>query len=589
MKIEFEHLKIHGFLSISDDELDLSDQGIVKVSGVNNSSGSSSSNGSGKSSIFEALYYALTGKTIRETTDIVNIYDETGYAEVTLTLSVDGHEYIIKRTKNHPDYGNNLFINKDGNDISGDKLKKTEEVLRQELPKVDSDLITSVIILGQGLPNRFTSLTPMKRKERLEDLAETSEFIQSFRQKVSQASKNNVLSLTNEKMNNSGISSRLDRNNELLVEKSKKLDKYEKSDINPELLSNELANKKAKLSTLDSERKAVQDSITELNEEYSSMNTKYYQMYVNQISQYKVDGSKLYTKKNDLLNSKVCPTCKRPYDESTIEAIDDNARELDDQMQTLLNNISKLTEDSILYKDKVNQKKTELDEAKVKLQNFPSTVELINEITKMSNKLSEYNLATTSLKDEIVDLQHKIQTDKEDLKGSNGNIKVLENKDSVLSYLNKISNKEFRSYMLKGIINYLNTRISYYGKILFGNSSLEMNLDDKGRLYIKYDSRQYESLSGGEKQRADIATQFSIRDMLLYGLGFSCNLVVLDESFDNLDDSGVTSLLNLITSMSDLNSIYIVSHHSELPIPFDTKINVLKGLDNISVLEKVHG
>lgn len=585
MKIEFKHLKIHGFLSISDAELDLNDKGIVKVYGINNSPGSATSNGSGKSSIFEALYFALTGKTIRGTTDFINIYDKTGYADVSLSLSVDATEYLIRRTRNHPDVGSNLFIEKDGKDISGDKLKKTELILEQCLPKVNSNLLTSVVILGQGLPNKFTSLTPIKRKERLEELAETSEFIKKFRDDVSSLNKDTTLSLTDKQVQKAAIDSRIDHSNQLIAQKSKKLESYSNDNIDIDSLESTLEKKKKQLKELDDTRKNLQSTYNSLTDELSKMNNDYTFNYVNKLEKLNQDGTSLYNEKNKLINSKVCPTCGRPYDDSTIQTIDNNAKLLDDKMQKLLVERGKVSEEGTYLKGKIEDKSSECNLAKSKLDSLPSSISLIDETSNISNKISEYKLVTGSLKDDIIELQKTTTDDKKALKTFNKDIEQLEVKKNILNYLNKISNKEFRSYMLRGIVDYLDTRVRHYGSVLFGTNDLSITLDEKGRLFVQYNNRQYESLSGGERQKADIATQFSIRDMLMYGLGFSCNLIVLDESFDNLDDAGTSSLLNLITNMNDLNSIYVVSHHEELPIPFDTKIDVVKGIDNMSVIK----
>ena len=66
MKIKFEKVVLHNFLSFGDAELTLSDRGYSVVKGVNNNPKDSAiSNGSGKSSIWSAISYALTGETIQ--------------------------------------------------------------------------------------------------------------------------------------------------------------------------------------------------------------------------------------------------------------------------------------------------------------------------------------------------------------------------------------------------------------------------------------------------------------------------------------------------------------------------------------------
>ena len=62
MNIQFNKVKIHHFLSFGDAEIDLRDRGYCLVSGVNrNPKDAAKSNGSGKSTIWSAISYALTG------------------------------------------------------------------------------------------------------------------------------------------------------------------------------------------------------------------------------------------------------------------------------------------------------------------------------------------------------------------------------------------------------------------------------------------------------------------------------------------------------------------------------------------------
>ena len=66
MNIVFKEVKIHNFMSIGDAELELNDLGFVTISGNNMCQiDTTSSNGSGKSSILEAIVWCLTGDTIR--------------------------------------------------------------------------------------------------------------------------------------------------------------------------------------------------------------------------------------------------------------------------------------------------------------------------------------------------------------------------------------------------------------------------------------------------------------------------------------------------------------------------------------------
>jgi len=75
-----------------------------------------------------------------------------------------------------------IFIN--GIDRSGKGIRESTKLLAQYLPDVTSNLVDSVIILGQGLPNRFSNNKPAQRKEILEKLTKSDFMIQSIKDKL---------------------------------------------------------------------------------------------------------------------------------------------------------------------------------------------------------------------------------------------------------------------------------------------------------------------------------------------------------------------------------------------------------------------
>ena len=117
---------------------------------------------------------------------------------------------------------------------------------------------------------------------------------------------------------------------------------------------------------------------------------------------------------------------------------------------------------------------------------------------------------------------------------------------------------------------------------MFGSDKISIKLDGNN-LSISYLDKEYESLSGGERQKVDLLVQFSIREMLRSTLNFSSNILVLDEITDNLDAEGCQKLIDFVsTSFGDLESIFLISHRKDLDIPYDSEIRVVKGSDGIS-------
>ena len=124
--------------------------------------------------------------------------------------------------------------------------------------------------------------------------------------------------------------------------------------------------------------------------------------------------------------------------------------------------------------------------------------------------------------------------------------------------------------------------LNEYCEYIFNTRNISFKLDGNN-IDISYNDKQYESLSGGEKQRIDLIIQMSIRDMLCKYLSFSCNILVLDEITDNLDRLGCEKIISFITDkLSDINSIYIINHRGELEIPYDNQLVIVKDEDGVS-------
>ena len=133
MIIKFKNLHLINFLSFQDAEINLENQSYTLVSGVNNNlEDSAKSNGSGKSSLWDAIAWSLTGETIRGTKDIINKFSSGG-ARVEITFDVDANHYKIIRTKEDKELGTNLKIYINGEDKSGKGIRDTENNIRSRV------------------------------------------------------------------------------------------------------------------------------------------------------------------------------------------------------------------------------------------------------------------------------------------------------------------------------------------------------------------------------------------------------------------------------------------------------------------------
>ncbi|AAY53349.1 exonuclease [Listeria phage P100] len=103
----FKKVKIKNFLSIKDMELNLDKQGLVLIEGKNKTNEAFKSNGAGKTSMIDAITYAIFGKTVGglKSDSVVNNKEKKNTA-VILDFEVDKNKYRIERYRKDKKEGN---------------------------------------------------------------------------------------------------------------------------------------------------------------------------------------------------------------------------------------------------------------------------------------------------------------------------------------------------------------------------------------------------------------------------------------------------------------------------------------------------
>lgn len=622
MLIKFKTLKLNNFLSFGYSELDLTSSGYTLVSGINNNKTDlATSNGSGKSSIWEAIAWVLTGKTIRECKDITNIYTSGG-SYVEIAFSIDNDEYKILRSKDHIDYKTNLKIYINGEDKSGKGIKDSEKLLAEYLPDLTATLLGSVIILGQGLPQRFSNNSPSGRKDILEKLSKSDFMIEDIKEKLT--NRKNILSSRIRSYEDDTLVTDTNLNNVInhISVAQTKLENLNNTDFNVKI--NEL---ESVLSTLDIEINHIienlnshETKLAEINTQYNNMTNEKVTKILELESQYKDQIDDLKTRRiniqadmrilnqqlNNLLSIKdTCPTCGQKL--PNVEKPDTSGLEADiEVLQIELNTTSeKLVNIERLYQsDKSDITNSySIDLANLELER--------NDLTKLiqniKSDLNKYQFDRNNAKIEL-DLQLRYQATRDlEIQELNRELLQLEDNKTKLSekivYISNIKEetqkrldivnkmymiaiRDFRGFLLTNIIDFINRKSKDYSLDIFETDKIEFTLEGNN-INIFYDNKQYENLSGGEKQKVDLIVQFSIRDMLCKFLNFSSNIIVLDEIFDNLDALGCQKVLNVISKrLSDIDNIYIVTHHSDIDLPIDNEIVIIKNDRGISEIKQ---
>ncbi len=625
MNIEFIKIKAHGFLSLGDIELDLKDRGYCLVNGINNNpKDAAKSNGSGKSSLWSAICWALTGETIQGLrSNIVNIHIKDG-CYVELDFKLNNILYKIIRYKDYARIGTDLKIYKDGVDCSGKGIRESEALLEQYIPDINADLLGNIIILGQGLPHKFSDNSPSGRKEVLEKLSRSDFMIQDIKDRIERRTL--ILSQNIRKFEDNILTTN--------SHKSIYLQQLDIANNNLKILDIEvdydtkIKEEENNKHTIEEKIDLITNNLNSLNEKnnfYNEQNLKLVNDKNEGLNKIKNDYDSKLNSNLELrynLNSKInslnqeitaldnikeiCPTCGQKIPNVSkpdttnkkleLEALKTELNKLVDahnlfkeqyqQEQNLFNNnyidkFKELEENHNLIKNSLKQYKENLDDYKTQLLNIN------NNLNKLKLDKENHFNNLNKLKEEIELLKTNIEKAEASLVYNNNEKELLQEKLDVVNKITTLVKRDFRGFLLTNVIEFINFKAKEYCRDVFDTNEIEFKLEGNN-INIEFCGKSYESLSGGEKQKINLIIQTSIRDMLCQYLDFHSNILVLDEITDSLDSVGCDKILSLIAKrLIDVESIFIISHRArELEIPYDSEITIIKDESGISRIKQ---
>lgn len=618
--IQFKKITVHNFGSYAHAELDLQNKGFCLVSGQNNCiKDGAASNGSGKTQIFSAICYALTGETVGGIkSGLKNINVEETDCWVELEFNYNKDQYIITRVLAPK---TDMKIIKNDVDISGKGIRESEKKLAEVLPEITKDLITSTIIMGQGNVNRFSSFSPSGRKELLEKLTKSDFMIEDLKSRI--CNRQTELSTKIREYEDSLIANntQLNISNNKLSGLRKELSERAMPDFNTILnqlridqfaLASQLDALKIESDSLEAQLQAMSNELVQLTEAKAAENAEELAMYNKKYSELSVEKNTVLLQRGALLTeinklkaiTDTCPTCGQKL--PNIQKPDTSQQELevqqlDEKLKVITENFNKANSIHQQYLiDIDNRHKQKLDAANINTANVRALLKTKHD---QENQL-KYQLdnVQSQINTQLYDQQHweqytkKLENDISTYEQEVASIANIINittsaKNELFEHLavvkkmDTLVKRDFRGYLLTNIIAYLDKKAKEYCNIVFGTTELSLNLNGNA-LDITYCDKVFDLLSGGEKQRVDLILQLAIRDMLITYLDLNANILVLDEITDFLDKKSCKAVMSLLESaLQTVESVFIISHHeSELEISADSSIKIVKNAHGISEL-----
>lgn len=646
MNLRFKQIDIENFRSIEKAKVDLENQGTVIVKGINEYEDKATSNGSGKSSVFEAIIFALFEETSSGEKDVANRIINDGYT-IILEFEIDGVNYKIQRQCK----GNktSVVLYKDGLDISARNKTDTNKLIIQILG-ISKAIFLDSIFLSQNANTNLASLTPTARKERLEILTNTDFVINQFKDKLKdlqneyeakcvevQLEKNKLEGVRQANLNQqadlqfkiNNINQEIERLKQLgdlkeieqEIKYKEEVELYDLDSLYNKLLEfiNERETEIAELrkageenlnkkDDLEKQKQAKLNSWNELEREI--------QVKSSMITNINQNNLKLDKEIEKIRNSDTCPTCGRKYEDANEEHIQQAINELeiektnnDEQVKQINASINQIKQEQqqietegkglaneiIKVDAQIAEHKKQIDEKENKrkeLNENRQTTEFNKtrcqkEINELKNKKEQLLKSQTNNIEEFQNMIDKLKKEIEDVDNKLVELdqKYNKNNDYVLVVKNSIQlvTKEFRTYLLQNSLQYLNKLLREYSSNLFSNDQDIIKIEeDDTKLNIKLGNATYESLSGGEKTRVNIALLLAQKSLASIIGNISCNIIILDEILGYCDSQAEENVINLLTQeLETLESIYMVSH-KEIPIGYDTQLIIIKDKSGLS-------
>jgi DNA repair exonuclease SbcCD ATPase subunit len=576
--IKIKDLTVKNFMSVGNQTqaVNFGREQLTLVLGENLDQGgddSGSRNGTGKTTIVNALSFALFGNALTniKKDNLINKINNKNML-VTLTFEKDGNKYKIERGRKPTImkfYVNNQEQSAESTDDSQGDMRETQKDI-DELLGMSHDMFKHIVALNT-YTEPFLSLKANEQREIIEQLLGItllSEKADTLKEQIRQT-KENIFQETADieaaKKSNDKIQVSITglENRQAAWYSQQKTDCAKIADSITELQSvdieGELA-QHAKVKLYDEHAAKIKS----LNKERATLETAVIQ----------ADKSvNTYTKELEQLKNKTCPACEQDLHTHKHEEMSATAeKNLADAMiylQGVSDSYASVMQELETIGDINGRPKTYYDTLEEALKHQNNLTSLEAALIKRTEEVDPYQ-------EQIDDLKH---TAIQEISWDNVNL-LNSMKDHQEFLLKLLTNKD--SFIRKKIIDqnlaYLNNRLTYYldkmglpHQVSFLND-LNVEITQLGQ------DLDFDNLSRGERNRLILGLSWAFRDVW-ESLYQSINLLFVDELIDNgLDANGVENALSVLKKMARerKKNIFLISHKDELIGRVNNVLKVIK-------------
>ena len=527
-------------------------------------------NGSGKSTMLDALCFGLFGKAFRniKKDQLVNSVNERD-CKVEVFFDIGRQKFHVIRSikpNRFEIYKNGKMLNQDAS------VRDYQKHLENNILKLNYQSFTQVVILGSSSFVPFMQLTPRNRRDVVEEILDIKIF-----------SMMNTILKTKIKIlkdNQKDIAHQFEMTETQIDMAQRHIDKSkENTKANKKALEQTIAKNEIEIVTLNTQISLLMDKIEEWNDRVLPQQQKLNEdrNELNNIK-YKLDhkSSKAREEITFFEENDNCPTCEQNIDEEfKKQAIQDRT----DKMITNACTTSKLKEELSAMDNRLKEfvdienanREYEVDVAK----KTTSTNSIVSFNRQLLQQIEDFNKADA----ELVEEKTKLKTYKGQLKiTEKRKEKLTEDNNYLMIARQLLQDSGIKTKIIKRYLPVMNKLINSYLSAL--EFPAQFNLDEEFNETIKSRYRDifsYANFSEGEKMRIDLALLFTWRQIAKMKNSTNTNLLVLDEIFDSsLDFNGVDEFLKILNTLANEN-VFIISHKSDLSVDkFDHLIQFRK-------------
>ena len=537
-------------------------------------------NGAGKSTVLDAICFALFNKPFRKITkgQLVNAVNEKETL-VEIEFNIGSREYLIRRGIKP-----NVFeIHLNGNMLNQEaSAAEQQKSLEQNILKLNYKSFTQVVILGSSTFVPFMQLSPPHRREVIEDLLDIKIFstmnlilkdrVKTLKEQIRDLEYKMEITKEKVQMQQRFIQDLKTQSKENNVQRHTEIRKLQDEIV---LTQKENEGNLVTCTKLQTDLKKY-DSVDDEHNKLRIYESKFADKFKKLRSDYK------FFDKND-----TCPTCKQSIDEelrtTKKTSITSSISELENANSELNDKLKKIKEDLQSKKDLLSQLQ-ELNAQMVSNNKEISWKE--QSIKKLNDQIAKQEGGGANLKREQEKLKELAKEGVSIEKYMSTSKHDRDNHDVVV---NMLKDTGIKSNIIKKYLPVMNQLINRYLKELDFYVSFELNENFEETIKSRFrDEFSYASFSEGEKMRIDLALLFTWRTIAKMKNSANTNLLMLDEIFDSsLDSSGTDDFMKILRTFSEDTNVFVISHKPDvLQDKFDRLLRVEKKQNFSTIIEE---